>query len=153
MTQLFCCVVIPPLVDVGGPWLVLPPGIHDASLLEIATRYATNDRRKTLFSGFVEGYSIVRDAGSPAIFLNGSFVSDRPRPSDFDCCWDPHGVDDTKLDPVMLDFSNKRFAQKQKFGGEFFPSTAEAAPGRFFLDYFQEDKDTGARKGIIRVRE
>jgi hypothetical protein len=145
--------MIPALVDVGGPWLVLPAGIHEASLVEIATQYATSERRRTLFEGFVRGFSILRHAGSPAIFLNGRFVSDRPRPSDFVCCWDPQGVDDTKLDPVMLDFSNKRFAQKQKFAGEFFPSTAEAAPGRFFLDYFQEDKHTGAPKGIIRVHE
>jgi len=145
--------VIPPLIDVGASWKVLPPGIHHASLDEVKAVYATNDHRRNLFDGFVRGFGILEDAGSKAVYLNGSFVGERPKPSDFDCCWDPHGVDVTKLDPVMLDFSNKRAAQKEKYGGEFFPSTAEATPGQFFLNYFQEDKDTGEAKGIIRVHK
>lgn len=151
MTQLFCCVVIPILIDVGGPWKVLPIGIHDASLEEVRIRYATNEYREELFGGFVRGIQNLRGAGTKAIFLNGGFVGENPKPSDFDCCWDPTGVDLKKLDPVFLDFANKRDAQKKKYRGEFFPSTFQAAPGEFFLDYFQRDKHTGQAKGILRV--
>jgi hypothetical protein len=143
--------VIPELIDVGGPWKLLPSGIHHASLEEVKIQYATNQHRKELFEGFAQGFGNLRSAGSKGIFLNGGFVGDNPKPSDFDCCWDPTGVEVKKLDPVLLDFSNKREAQKKKYGGEFFPSTFQAVPGEFFLGYFQKDKHTGEAKGIIRV--
>jgi hypothetical protein len=60
-------------------------------------------------------------------------------------------VNSKKLDPILLNFSNKRKAQKKKYGGEFFPSTFQAAPGEFFPTYFQMDEHTGKAKGIIRV--
>ena len=50
------------------------------------------------------------------------------------------------LDPVLVDFSNLRAAQKAKYFGEFFPAHLPAersAPYRMFLDFFQTDKGTG----------
>jgi len=41
--------MIPELVDIGSPWKVLPPGIHDATLDEVEGRFATNEHRKRLF--------------------------------------------------------------------------------------------------------
>ncbi len=114
-------------------------------------RFGTNKCRESLFVGFLEGFTILRDAGSRAIFLDGSFVGDNPNPRDFDCCWDPTGVEISELHPVLLDFSNERAAQKATFRGEFFPSTMQAAPGAFFLSFFQRDKYTGEAKGILRV--
>lgn len=145
--------MIPALEDVGGPWKVLPPGIHEASMEEIELHFGTNEHRKRLLNGFKRAQEILRAAGSADIYLNGGFVGDNPQPADFDCCWDSNGVDVSKLDPVFLDFSNKRSAQKQKYGGEFFPASSEAAPGEFFLTYFQKDKHTGKPKGIIRVHD
>lgn len=56
-----------------------------------------------------------------------------------------------QLDPVLLDFSNKRAAQKAKYGGELFISSFIAdAQGRTFLDFFQEDRN-GNPKGIVEV--
>lgn len=143
--------MIPVLVDIGGPWKVLPPGIHDASLEEVRVRYATNERRETLFEGFRRGFLVLTGAGCRGVFLNGSFVNEKLEPGDFDVCWIPTGVDSAKLDPVLLDFSNMREAQKKKYGGEFFPLNATAAPGAFFLEFFQKDKYTGKPKGIICV--
>jgi len=81
-----------------------------------------------------------------------SFVTDKPIPEDFDACWDPQGVDRSKLDPVFSQFSNKRAAQKQKFGGEFFLSTTRAdAQGRTFIDFFQIEKYTVESKGIVLI--
>ena len=91
-------------------------------------------------------------AGCKAIFLDGSFITDKPEPGDFDVCWEPAGVDPAKLDPVFLDFANRRKRQKEKFGGEFFPSGTKADGASTFLDFFQTDKDTGNPKGIIKVQ-
>ena len=35
-------------------------------------------------------------------YLDGSFVSSKLEPGDFDACWDEKGVDLDKLDPVLL---------------------------------------------------
>ena len=143
--------MIPALVDIGEPYKVLPPGVHDASLDEIEQEYAHNEHRKNLFKGLVKMVNELQKAGCQAIFLDGSFVTDKPMPSDFDVCWLPIGVSSKKLDPVLLDFSAKRKKQKQKYGGECFISTTKAAPGFTYFEFFQRDKDTQKPKGIIRV--
>jgi hypothetical protein len=61
-------------------------------------------------------------------------------------------VDGERLDPVLLDFTDRRAAQKAKYGGELFPSLAFADPaGNTFLEFFQIDKSTGKAKGIIAI--
>jgi len=73
-------------------------------------------------------------------------------PSDYDACWEMAGVDPGLLDPVLLDFSNRRAAQKAKYHGEFFPASAMAevtSPFRTFLNFFQVDKLSGDKKGLI----
>jgi hypothetical protein len=139
------------LVDIGGPWQVLPPGIHSAVLAEVRKVFATNIPRDLLFSGFARGFAALCAAGAKDVYLDGSFVTDTALPRDFDCCWEIAGVNPAKLDPVFLNFANMRAAQKQKYRGEFFPCTLEAAPSEFFLSYFQKDKYTGKPKGILRI--
>jgi hypothetical protein len=79
-------------------------------------------------------------------------VTAKPVPADFDACWAVEGVAAETLDPVFLDFSNSRARQKQRFLGEFFPAELpEGASGRTFLEFFQTDKETGERKGIVAV--
>jgi len=56
------------------------------------------------------------------------------------------------LDPILLDFSNGRAAQKAKYLGELFPAeTPEGSTGRTFLEFFQIDKQTGRPKGIVGI--
>lgn len=144
--------MIPEFIDVSSVWNVLPPGIHDATLDEIEQRFATNDTRRQIFEGLKKGVEALRKAGCRVVYLDGSFISEKERPDDFDACWEPTGVDDKTLDPVLLDFSLMRKNQKLKYGGEFFPSSAKADGSRTFLEYFQEDKYTQKAKGIIRIQ-
>jgi hypothetical protein len=72
-------------------------------------------------------------------------------PGDYDACWDPVGVDLTRLDSVFRNFSNKREAQKAKYKGEFFPSTMKNTPTQPFVDFFQVDRFTGMSKGILLI--
>jgi len=72
------------------------------------------------------------------VYLDGSFVTTKTHPGDFDACWDIQGVDQEALDPVFWDFSRGRAAQKRRFGGEFFPAQLpEGATGRAFAEFFQ----------------
>lgn len=145
--------MIPALVPLpGSPWIVLPPGVHAASLKDVAAAFATNAWRRELFDGLVLACGKLRLAGCPSIYLDGSYVTGKPRPVDYDACWDPTGVDPAKLDPVFLEFANSRAAQKAAFKGEFFPSSMMCADvGRAFVDFFQLDRFTGKQKGIIAI--
>lgn len=144
--------MIPDFVDIGGPWKVLPPGVHNATIEEIEARFATSDHRKRMFFGFKNAIEALCKAGCHKIFLNGSFITEKPFPGDFDACWDSVGVDVVKLDPIFLDFSDARKKQKDCFHGEFFPANLTADGKHVFLDFFQTDKHTGKAKGIICIR-
>ncbi|MEM7758676.1 MAG: hypothetical protein AAF298_11195, partial [Cyanobacteria bacterium P01_A01_bin.40] len=73
---------------------------------------------------------------------------------DFDVCWQDDNVDLKlllELDPVLLDFSQKRAAQKAKYGGELFLASVPAdALGQTFLEFFQRDRN-GNPKGIVEI--
>jgi len=143
--------MIPEFSPVGGPWQVLPPGIHPASLDDIGSRFANNPSRKHLFSGLVEGVANFKAAGCARLFLDGGFTGENPSPTDYDVCWDSVGLNMKQLDPVFLNFSDKRKAQKEKYGGEYFPMMARANQHEFYFNYFQKDKYTGKPKGIIQI--
>ncbi|MEX0964832.1 MAG: hypothetical protein WDZ52_12405 [Pseudohongiellaceae bacterium] len=145
--------MIPNLVVLEDcPWMVLPPGIHIASIAEIEAVFGYNSHRRKLLKGLKNALRNLQGAGCLVVFLDGSFISDKPIPSDYDGCWDHNGMDRTKLDPVLLDFSNERAAQKLKYYGEFFPAYGEAdILGTSFLDFFQADKHTGTAKGIVQL--
>lgn len=145
--------MIPQLITMNGsPWKVLPPGVYQAELHEVEAAFATNVRRRDLFVGLVEAAGRLRSAGCQLIYLDGSYVTGKPRPGDFDACWDPMGVDGSKLDPIFLDFNDGRAMQKAALKGEFFPSSMICTDvSQTFLEFFQWDRFTGRRKGIISV--
>jgi hypothetical protein len=144
--------MIPALIPIkGAPWDVLPPGVHPATFAEVAATYATNVKRRLLYNGLLCAAMALRDAGCGKLYLDGSYVTAKTIPGDYDGCWDPDGMNPAKLDPVFLDFSNKRQAQKDKYGGEFFPSSAQNAPQQTFLDFFQIEKFTGEANGILLI--
>ncbi len=148
-TQHYHCVVtIPPFSDSGN----LPEGVHDATWAEIVDRFGANEHRRELLEGLRRALDSLRAAGCRRAYLDGSFVTAKEDPADFDACWEAAGVDPDLVDPVLLGFANRRAAQKARFGGELFPADWDADPhGTRFLDYFQQDKVTGERKGIVAL--
>jgi hypothetical protein len=151
-TQHYCCVMIPKLIDLNNsPWKVLPQGVHSATLTEVAKMYAINPHRRSLFDGLRKGAEALAAAGCKFLYLDGSYVTAKPKPGDYDACWDPTGVSPQHLDPVFLNFDNQRHAQKVKFKGEFFPFMLDAGTGQTFLDFFQTDRFSGEQKGILSI--
>jgi hypothetical protein len=143
--------MIPALIDLDPPcpWAVLPPGIHRATLDEVRQAFATTPHRTALFEGLQRAIAALEAAGCKTLYLDGSFVSAKPHPGDFDGCWEVAGVDPARLDPVLLDFNGAREAQKAKYCGELF---FIGMPGMFdFLKFFQIEKFSGRPKGILRV--
>lgn len=140
--------LIPPFQLDGN----LPPGVHWEVWLEIEARLGQTFHRRGLLRGLGEAIESLVDAGCGAVYLDGSFVTAKEQPGDFDACWDVAGVNPDKLDPVFFNFDNGRAAQKARFGGELFPAQLpEAWSGKTFLEFFQTDRVTGTLKGIIGI--
>jgi hypothetical protein len=118
-------------------------------------RFGENPHRKLLLGGLDRALTLLRAAGCKRVYVDGSFVTSKVMPGDYDLAWEPTNVDVAlllSLDPVFGIFDAGRAAQKAKYHGEFFPSSiTEALTGRTFLDFFQIDKDTGAPKGIVAL--
>jgi hypothetical protein len=141
--------MIPPF-DARG---ALPAGIHPADWPEFVGRFGFSARRHRLLAGLAAALESLRDAGCTLAYVDGSFVTAKKEPGDFDACWGVAGVDPGRLDPVLLDFDDGRAAQKAKYGGEMFPAELpEGLSGRRFLEFFQTDRETGAAKGIVSIR-
>lgn len=128
----------------------LPEGEHVATWDEVLDRLGWNQCRRRLLDGLAEAIGLLAEAGCRQIWLNGSFVTAKDEPGDFDACWDTDGVDLDMLDPVLLDLSNARAAQKARFGGELFPNVVESGSGLVFAEFFKVERDT-SRKGIILI--
>jgi hypothetical protein len=138
--------VIPAFDDYGR----LPLGEHLATWEEIVERFGCNPHRRRLLDGLADGLEALASARCRQVWLNGSFVTSKDEPADFDACWDLESVDLDRVDPVLMDLSAGRRAQKARFGGEFFPTVVEVGSGLVFADFFQNDRDTG-RKGIVVI--
>lgn len=69
-----------------APWLVLPAGIHHASLPVVSDRFGSNFHRRHLFGGLVRASRNLAQAGCRRLFLDGSFVTDKSWPGDYDAC-------------------------------------------------------------------
>lgn len=129
----------------------LPAGIHQASWDEFNVRFGHNEHRRRLLAGLREGLELLRACRCDRVYVDGSFITSKERPGDFDAAWSAVGIDEDALDPIFLDFADSRANQKARFGGEFFPAEIPAHPsGITYLDFFQRDRD-GSPKGIIML--
>jgi hypothetical protein len=137
--------VIPPFEPHSG---LLPEGEHEATWDEVVDRFGWTARRRQLLDGLAEAVELLAAAGCERLWLNGSFVTAKDEPGDFDACWDPTGTDLDVLDEVILDLSSGRTRQKARFGGELFPNVVESGSGLVFADFFKNERD-GGRKGIV----
>ena len=128
----------------------LPPGEHFAGWRDIAGCFCGNSHRARLMEGLLAACRSLAGAGCSQLLLDGSFVTAKLLPADYDGAWEPTGVDPNQLDPVLLDFSNRRAAMKAKYLGELFPASRLAAPGVAFRDFFKTDRN-GVEKGVVLV--
>jgi hypothetical protein len=129
----------------------LPAGIFDTTWPEFCTRFGITAQRLQLIKGLEAALTNLAIAGCKEAFIDGSFVTAKLEPNDFDACWNPENVSSQLIDPVLIDFSKKRSAMKAKYGGELFLTTLPATrEGKPFITFFQEDRQ-GKPKGIIRL--
>lgn len=133
---------------------LLPPGIHVADLNEVKERFAYNLGRKKLFEGLLTLINDLKLVNCPALYLDGSYVTSKVIPNDYDACWENTGVDLKAVNiliPILLDPSN-RGPIKSRYSADVFPARImEGGSGKLFIDFFQTCKHTGLKKGIIKI--
>ena len=138
-----------PQFDAHG---LLPPGVHQADWDELSDRLGKNPLRQHLMIGLRAALENLEAAGCRTAYINGSFVTSKDLPNDYDACWEEEGVDPVALDPVLLTFDPGRATQKAKYMGELFPASVIAdSEGLSFLEFFQTDKESGRPKGIVAI--
>ena len=134
----------------------LPPGIHTCSWEEFSQRYGHNRTRKVILSGLVALLADLRDAGGIYIFVDGSFICNKSRPSDYDACvYILELKTESEIRQMLSDDSNIGFLQlKRRYGGDIrvdmTPVRGSISP---YIEFFQRDeRKLGKRKGLVRLK-
>jgi hypothetical protein len=130
---------------------LLPPGIHSGDWKEVEAMFGTTPWRLWLLEGLRAALAELARVGCRTAYLDGSFVTNKAVPGDYDLCWDPTGVDLLAIDPVFRDLAAPRAAQKAKYRGDLLPNVIEGSSGMPFIDFFQIERNTGLAKGIVAL--
>ena len=80
----------------------LPEGIHFARMEELVERFGYNPKRAWLIDGLKLLVVSLQKANCPLIYIDGSFVTSKEIPGDYDLCWSLVDVIEEKIDPVLL---------------------------------------------------
>ena len=128
----------------------LPPGIHGASWCDVVGHFGGNSHRERLLAALLTACRNLAAAGCKELLLDGSFVTAKALPGDYDATWETVGVELNRLDPVLLDLAHPRAAMKAKYLGDLFPASGQAAPGVLFRDFFLTDRN-GVEKGVVLI--
>ncbi len=145
-TQRYHWVVIPNFDENGN----LPPGIHDATIEEVQQRYSYNKKRVTLFTALLEVVEILRGCACPEIHLDGSFITAKEQPGDYDLCYESTGITPTQ---EFYEFLKNRETRKERYMGDIF---ARMPQPPYYFDHVQhwqtDSREDDIAKGIIRIR-
>ena len=69
--------MLPRFTDDG----LLPPGVHETDLEELKERMGWSRKRRHLPEGLEEVFEMMASCGVARVYLNGSFVTDKDRPT------------------------------------------------------------------------
>ncbi len=128
----------------------LPKGVHHATWEQFRQRYSITPHRTQLIGRLEKLARHHAAVGCRALYVDGSFITKKERPGDYDACWDPSGVKHDRLDPLLMLADEASKAEiARKYGGDIRISSLSFGDfnGRY-LEFFQQDRD-GKQKGIV----
>jgi hypothetical protein len=145
---------IPPFRTDG--WL--PEGHHSATWEEVIKVFGSEagTPRANVLANLLSWRDAVRAAGlSGRVILNGSFISAKPTPGDFDLIF----IYDTKTKELIeREPAAKRLTNyadcKEQFGGDvfiFWEENVQRFPAFCDITMFDRVKFTGTPKGVVEV--
>ncbi|EIT84821.1 hypothetical protein A374_14055 [Fictibacillus macauensis ZFHKF-1] len=138
----------------------LTPGKHFLTWDELMRAFGTNAHRKTLLAGMKRGLQILKKAGCKRVYIDGSFVTLKKVPGDYDLVWDERHVNThvlQQLEPLFYGKFRDTTLQRKKYLGEYFPAMMIAidrvidGKNPCFLDMFQTERYTDYPKGIVSL--
>lgn len=133
----------------------LVPGIHAITWQEFVAEFGYTNHRKNLIDGLKKAMNQLKTCNCKRVYIDGSFVTKKLTPGDWDGCYDSAEMDLVKLQeeyPVFFELRHPRAAQIAEFKGEIFPSSAKAdLYGTTFLLFFQREKMHQSPKGNIEL--
>jgi hypothetical protein len=125
-------------------------GEHEATPEEIEARFGWNEHRQKMLLGLWEILLHLKRAHCTLAYLDGSFVTRKHKPADFDLCWQELSVDESLLPRVFFDFTQKRAAQRRRFGEKSFwrQPLGELTDGPFWISFNDASARTGGRASL-----
>jgi hypothetical protein len=140
--------MIPELTREG----LLPPGIHEATLGEVRRRFGgSNQVRLSLMKGLSEVVVRAKRAGAKYMLVDGSFVTDKKDPGDWDAVLVfPVECNAASEDAVLL---TDRERIRKDHGGDLFTITEDDQEvlEHFVKDVFGTDREKRP-KGLLCLR-
>ncbi|QQS32740.1 MAG: hypothetical protein IPM50_13940 [Acidobacteriota bacterium] len=135
----------------------LPDGHHSATWQEIEETFAgiPDSPRRRVYDRLILWRDSARQVGlSGKLVLNGSFISNKPDPSDFDTLfvYDEECEDILANDPAakhLIDHAACKAAGYDLF--VFAKQNTIVFPSFASLELFDRDKKTGITKGVLEV--
>lgn len=135
----------------------LPQGLHDSTLEEIEDRFGEfngSDVRVRLFQRLRLFLQEVRFWGNAdEVLIDGSFVTDKQRPTDIDIILVYRGDFDlaSEVQPQEYNLINRKRA-KRVYGFDIFAVAANSPEREKWVSYFSQDTRTGLQgKGLLRI--
>lgn len=130
----------------------LPPGIYKATWKEFYSRYGSTEKRVWLLEGLRNLLNELCKVKCTAVYIDGSFITNKENPGDYDLCWKLDNVLVENLDPVLLNYTEQgKIAIALKYRGDIRGAGfAVKETGSTYLDFFQYNRD-GGKKGIIEL--
>ncbi len=77
-----------------------------------------------MIDGLKKAMEQLKEAGCSTIYIDGSFVTNKQNPGDFNACWEDNAVNVSYLKsiaPTLYNFTLMRAEQKVRYRGNFFP--------------------------------
>src|SRR5580704_159586 len=101
---------------------ILPEGIYECSIAEFEKTFTNRYDRRILYEkGIIPLMADLKSIRCKTLFIDGSYVTNKMIPNDFDACWDNRGID-LAMVKAKFPFLWSAASSKRKYGGDVFPA-------------------------------
>jgi len=130
--------------------IIFKPGVYEFTLAEVRQKFTDDPKRVHLFEGIMRLAHDLKEAGCETMYLDGSFITRKYGPGDFDACWEPFMPKGKVDNPALLEETDRgNWARKSEYFGDIFPRFTEKYGDR--VQKWQYDERTREVKGIIKI--
>jgi hypothetical protein len=132
----------------------LVPGIHLLTWVAFVEEYGYNQRRRDLIGGLELAMKQLSICGCDIIYVDGSFVTQKENPGDYDACWEDKSITvdfkmlSTKYPVLLRGYHDEQYLM---YKGDLRPASLRPNWRYDFLYFFTHDEYDDSEKGIIKL--